>query len=121
MPGENGGSLRVLTKEFSRYSESMIDWASVIVGTKVPECAEDLVHIDSRPVVFNVSNNPEIYNMTFNGVTVTSGKQFAELIKKASGVETIKGKDEEYDKESVFFVRDVRTRKLEDKDDGECK
>lgn len=121
MQGEDGGSLRILTKEFSRYSESMIDWASVIVGTKVPECAEDLVHIDSRPVVFNVSNNPEMYNMKFNGVPVTSGKQFVELIRKASGVEVIKGKDEEYDKESVFFVRDVRTRKLEDKDDGECK
>lgn len=109
---QNGkGKLYVVNAEFFDTSKDMIDWASVVVGTKVPLCAEDLVKIP-KPTVFNISNNVEIYNMRFKGVPIKSSAQLQDEIKKCSGVKCLKhiGTRIEDEDECVIFVRDVKEK-----------
>ena len=58
---ENGGMLRVVQGEFHETSEDMMDWANLIVGAKVPQCAEILTKTKSQQ--FYISGNAEIYHM----------------------------------------------------------
>lgn len=82
---EKGGSLYVVQGEFFDTSTDMIDWADIIVGAKVPECAEDLIKLN-KPTVFSISSNPEIHDMRFNGEPILSAEQLADEIEKFPGV-----------------------------------
>lgn len=62
---ENGGMLKVVRGEFHETSQDMINWSSLIVGAKVPQCAEILTSVKSRPTIFSISNNAEVHNMRF--------------------------------------------------------
>ena len=107
--GAEGGRLRVIQGEFHKTSTDMINWADVIVGSKVPMCAEDLVQVN-KPTVFNISNNPEIYNMRFKGVPIKSKRQLVRAISRCSGVQVKDGSKNEKEETSIFFVRDERER-----------
>lgn len=80
-----GGNFLAVKASFYSNSEDMIRWADAIVGSKIPPIVQELVNIE-KPVVFTISANPEIYKMRFNGVLITSEKQFEEQIKKCKGV-----------------------------------
>lgn len=86
------GKIRVVKGEFFNTSENMIDWADIIVGAKVPLCAEDLTKVD-KPTIFSISANPEIYNMRFNGVLITSSEQLENEIEKSPKVKRVNFKD----------------------------
>lgn len=112
--GENGGSLKVLQKKFSKKSTDMIEWSDVIIGSKIPECVEDLVQINNRPTVFNISGNAEIYNMKFKGKPIKSSKQLIEELRKCDGVETRLGHENAIGENAIFFTGDGRIRNIED-------
>lgn len=76
-----GGKFHVVKGEFYRSSEDMIDWANLIVGSKIPQCAEELVE-SGKSAVFNINSNAEIYNMRFKGNLIQSSKQLASEIAK---------------------------------------
>lgn len=99
------GKLRVVQGEFHKDSVDMINWSNLIVGAKVPLCVEDLVQVN-KPTVFNISANPEMYNMTFKGVPIKSEEQFVKEIAKCQGVNVKEGKMN--GKPSLLFVRDLR-------------
>ena len=71
---------------FSSKSYQTIDWADLIVGSKIPNVAEEILSVGSKPAVFTISGKPEKYNMTFKGIPIKSEKQFAKLIKQSKGV-----------------------------------
>lgn len=85
----------------------MIEWANVIVGSKVPLCAEALI-AQKKPAVFNISNNVEIYNMRFKGRQIHSSEELVESIKKYPGVRIEKGKGDE--PAELLFVCNERER-----------
>ncbi len=82
------GSLHVVNGKFFDTSEDMIEWADIIVGVKVPLCAEDLTKV-AKPTIFSISNNPEIYNMRFNGNPITSAKLLENEIEKNPKVKRV--------------------------------
>lgn len=86
------GRLHIVNGEFYRASRAMIDWADIIVGAKVPLCAEDLTKLD-KPTVFSISDNPEIYKMRYNGVLITSAKQLQGEIEKSPRVKRVNYED----------------------------
>ena len=75
----------IATQMFSENSHDLINWADLIVGSKIPPIIETLLRLD-KPSVFTSSENPETYHMKFHGIPVTSADQFNELIKKVPGV-----------------------------------
>lgn len=107
--GNNGrvGKFKAIQAGFYKDSEDMINWANVIVGAKVPICAEDLVQLN-KPTVFNISGNPEMYNMSFNGISIKSEEQLRKEISKCKGVEVHERRMN--DKPSFLFVRDERNQ-----------
>lgn len=105
--GTQGGSLHVVKGEFYKTSTPMIDWASIIVGSKIPMCAEDLIETN-KPVVFSLSKNAEIHNIRFKGVPITSERQLYTELMKCEGVQVKKVKILDHERE--FFVRDGRER-----------
>lgn len=105
---ENGGRLGVVTKEFHDYSETMVEWASVVVGAKVPQCAEALTKIN-KPTVFSISTNAEVHEMSFNGKPITSSEQLEKEIEKSPRVKKIKHTDS-FGFESYLYVCDDRER-----------
>jgi len=81
------GKLHVVRGKFFRTSVDMINWADLIVGAKVPECAEELIGLNKESV-FNISNNAQIYGMRFKGVPITSSKVLVDEITKCKNVTT---------------------------------
>ena len=104
----NGGRLKVINGEFYENSEDMINWSSLIVGAKVPQCAEILTSIRSKPTVFNISNNAEVHNMSFNGKPIQSSKELEEAIEKIKSVQKECHTDS-FGMKSYFYVCDQRT------------
>lgn len=100
------GSLHVVNGKFFDTSKDMIEWADIIVGVKVPLCAEDLTKV-TKPTIFSISANPEIYNMQFNGVRITSGELLENEIEKISKVKRINFRDY-LGEESHIYVCDER-------------
>lgn len=84
------GRLKVVRDLFTPNSDRMIDWASVIVGCKVPLCAEAIVG-QRKPAVFTISNNVEIYGgVPFRGQRINSSKALEEAIRQCKGVRVMK-------------------------------
>ncbi len=108
---EKGGMLKVVRGEFFETSTPMIDWANLIVGAKVPQCAEALTQI-SKPAIFNISENAEIYNMRFKGTQILSSEQLAKEIEKTPHAKKIKHTDN-FGMESYFYV--CEDRELEER------
>lgn len=96
------GKLYVVKGKFFRTSTDMIDWADLIVGAKVPQCAEELIGL-KKESVFNISNNADIYNMRFKGVPITSSKVLIDEITKCQDV-TIKRVKKDNEDEILIFV-----------------
>lgn len=86
---KGGGRLHVVRAEFFNSSENMIDWADLIIGPKVPQCAESFIGL-KKEAVFTISKNPEIHDFRFKGVPVTSEKVLVDQIRKCKGVVTKK-------------------------------
>ena len=103
------GSLRIVTAKFLENSEDMVNWANVIVGSKVPLCAEALVG-QNKPAIFNISGNVEIYNMKFKGKTISSSEQLMEEIRKCPGVKMKKWKSDTLGICNILFVCNERQR-----------
>lgn len=82
-PGE--GSLHVVKGTFEKNSSDMIDWANVIVGSKIPLCAESIID-QGKPAIFNISDNVEIYNMRFKGKIIKSSSDLIDEMKKCPNV-----------------------------------
>lgn len=85
MSEDGEGMLCVVKDKFSLSSKGLIDWANLVVGAKVPECVPDLVNLP-KPTAFSISANPEIYNMSFKEIRITSAQQFKSLIERCSGI-----------------------------------
>ena len=109
--GDEGRKLHVVKGEFYRNSTDMIDWANLIVGSKIPQCAEELI-VSGKSAVFNISNNAEIYNMRFKGNLIQSSKQLIGEIDKCEGVSLKKIKDI-LGEESILFVCEERKKEQE--------
>lgn len=107
------GSIYVVKRPFTKESIDMINWADIIVGSKVPMLAEILLEMP-KPVIFNVSLNSEIHNISFGGKPVESGKDLQQWISASKGVHTF-----EMDPESTWnsgygqliFVKDLERDK----------
>ena len=103
------GSLRIVTGQFLENSEDMVNWADVIVGSKVPLCAEALVG-QNKPAIFNISANVEIYNMKFKGKPISSSEELIDEIKKCPGVKMKKWKSDTLGICNILFVCNERQR-----------
>lgn len=86
------GKLHVVREYFTQNSNEMINWASAIVGSKVPLCAETLIG-QPKPAVFTISNNAEIHHMRFRGQAVYTSQQLTDMIIQCSNV-SVKGERE---------------------------
>lgn len=106
--GNEGGKLHVVKGEFHNNSTDMIDWADVIVGSKIPQCAEELIE-SGKPAVFNISSNAEIYNMRFKGKLIQSSEQLTDEISKCQGV-SLKRIKRFSDEERILFVCEEREK-----------
>lgn len=105
----NQGKFHVIKGTFHKTSEDMINWANVIVGAKVPLCAEELIGL-KKPAVFNISANANIYNMRFKGKKIEDSKDLSREIKKCEGV-TVEKIQNGYKKEgSELYICDPRLR-----------
>lgn len=102
------GSLHVVNGKFFDTSEDMIEWADMIVGVKVPLCAEDLTKV-AKPTIFSISKNPEIYNMRFNEVPITSVESLENEIGKIPKVKRVNFQDY-LGTESYIYVCDEKQR-----------
>ena len=103
---DKGGMLKIVNGKFFETSTPMIDWADLVVGAKVPECAEALTQI-SKPAIFNISNNVEIYNMRFKGTKILSSEQLEKEIEKTPNSKKIMHTDN-FGIKSYFYVCDGR-------------
>ena len=104
------GRLHIVQGRFFRTSTDMINWADLIIGAKVPECAEELIGLN-KETVFNISNNAEIYNMRFKGVPITSSKVLIDEIKNCKGVTAKKVKRyQDDDDEILIFISEPREK-----------
>ena len=85
---KSGGMFIAAKDYFSHNSHKAIEWADLIVGSKIPTVAEEILKVESKPAVFTISKNPEMYHMTFNGIPIKSAKQLTNLIIQSKGVTT---------------------------------
>lgn len=85
---KSGGMFTAAKDYFSHNSHKAIEWADLIVGSKIPTVAEEILKVESKPAVFTISKNPEMYHMTFNGIPIKSAKQLTNLIIQSKGVTT---------------------------------
>ena len=83
---KSGGMFLVSKDFFTHNSHQAIDWADLIVGSKIPTIVEEILQVDSKPAVFTISGNPQMYHMTFKGIPIKSANQFKKLIKQSKGV-----------------------------------
>ena len=107
------GSLHVVQGKFFDTSGDMIDWADIIVGVKVPLCAEDLTKLD-KPTIFSISTNPEIYNMRFKGVPIKSAEQLQNEIEKVPKVKRVNFQDYLGGKAHIYVCDERQTEKKRD-------
>lgn len=107
---KNNGSLHVTTASFFDNSSNMIEWADVIVGSKVPLCAEALI-AQKKPAIFSISNNVEIYNMKFKGQQINSSQELVEAIRKCPSVRI--EREEDNRPGDLLFVCNERQREEE--------
>lgn len=103
---ENGGMLKVVQGEFHETSEDMMDWASFIVGAKVPQCAEILTKT-KKPTIFNISNNAEIYHMRFYGKEIHSSEELEKEIENLKKVKKIQHTDS-FGRKHYFYTCNER-------------
>ena len=83
------GGMFIASKDFFTHnSHQAIDWANLIVGSKIPTIVEEIIQVYSKPAVFTISGNPEMYHMTFKGIPIKSANQFKNLIKKSKGIQS---------------------------------
>lgn len=101
-----GGMLKVVNAKFFETSIPMIDWANLVVGAKVPECAESLTQL-SKPAIFNISGNAEVHNMRFKGTKILSSAQLEKEIEKTPNARKMKHTDS-FGSESYFYVCEPR-------------
>lgn len=104
---EDGGMLRIVKGKFNEKSEDMINWSNVIVGAKVPECAESLASIKNRPTVFSISSNAEVHNMSFRGKPIRSSAELEREIEKMPRVKKIEHTDS-FGMKSRFYEFDQK-------------
>ena len=103
------GSIFVVKRPFTEDSIDMINWADIIVGSKVPMLAETLLKMP-KPVIFNVSANSEIHNISFGGKKVESGENLQQWISNSKGVHTFEMDSESRWKlgySTLIFVKDL--------------
>lgn len=104
--GGLGGKLHIVKGQFLRESSDMIDWADLIVGSKIPQCAEELIGL-SKPAVFNISNNAEIYKMRFKGKFIKSSEELTNQIAKCKGV-SVKKIDDDLGESNIFVCEGIQ-------------
>lgn len=115
---KDAGRLHIVRGSFISSSEPMIEWADLIIGPKVPQCAEEFIDCD-KEAVFTISRNPEIHDMRFRGVPVTSEKVLVDEIKKCKGIQ-IKKYDRYLDGNhpiQIFVSKPVQKDKNEREDE----
>ncbi len=103
------GKFDIVKGQSYNSSEDMIDWANLVVGSKVSQCAEDLISI-GKPAVFNINSNAEFYNVQFKGVPITSSKALVREISRCSGVSIKKDRNDVLNDGDLIFVCDGRER-----------
>lgn len=101
------GNLHVVQGEFFDISTDMINWADLIVGSKIPCCAESLIGLN-KPAVFNISENAEVHNMRFKGKKINSSKQLKLEIMKCKGVKVERRIEEHTNRERLLFICNER-------------
>ncbi|MBE5820334.1 MAG: hypothetical protein E7310_05945 [Clostridiales bacterium] len=101
------GNLHIVQGEFFDISTDMINWANLIVGSKIPCCAESLIGLN-KPAVFNISGNAEVHNMRFKGKRITSSKQLTFEIMKCKGVRVERTIEEFSGRERLLFICNER-------------
>ena len=101
------GNLHVVQGEFFDISEDMINWADLIVGSKIPCCAESLIGLN-KTAVFNISENAEVHNMRFKGKKINSSKQLKLEIMKCEGVRVERRIEEHTNREKLLFICNER-------------
>ena len=101
------GGMFIASKDFFTHnSRQAIDWADLIVGSKIPTIVEEILQVDSKPAVFTISKNPEMYHMTFKGIPIKSADQFKNLIKKSKGIQSKEYiYDEDYEHSITVFEK----------------
>ncbi|MBR3697746.1 MAG: hypothetical protein IKM97_05780 [Clostridia bacterium] len=113
-----GGSLKVRRGLFSRFSSDLLNEADLVVGAKVPMLAPDLIKLPV-PTVFNISINPEIHGIYFNGIKITSYEQLKKLIMGSPGIKTIQANHRHIppgfsdDSMNLIFVQDGQRKRGE--------
>lgn len=100
----SGGKFTARDSFFSHKSSEYIEWADLIVGSKIPTLVEEILKIPNKPAVFAISKNAEMYRMAFRGIPITSSKQFTNLISKQPNIKTKSYKYERRDDEEPIIV-----------------
>jgi hypothetical protein len=91
---------RKFSKDNKDYKK-MVNWASIIVGSKVPMLVNELVGIE-KPTIFNISTNAEVHNIIYNGIKITSSEVLDRELSKTPGVERIELKGK-YGDENIIY------------------
>jgi hypothetical protein len=102
------GYLKTLQEPFSKDKKKLINWADIVVGSKVPMIADELVGLE-KPTMFNISDNAEIHHSTYRGVNITSSKVLDRELAKTPGVQRKVSKDE-FGEDSVIYLCDGRRK-----------
>lgn len=82
----------------------MVDWADLIIGSKVPMIAEYIISQYEKPGIINISTNAEIHNIVFDGERIHSSRQLAHLISQHSNVQVVKGNVPQFGVGNWIFV-----------------
>lgn len=93
----SSGSFLAKKGIFSSSSSADINWANLIVGSKIPTIVEDILQVQNKPAVFTISTNADRYNMKFQGVPIWSHEQFTNLIKSQPNIKTSEFKQHDDD------------------------
>lgn len=110
------GNFRILNATFSKDSQNLINWASIIVGSKVPECIEDFISIE-KPAIFTINSNPEKDNIFFKGIKINSEEQLKNLILKCDGIRNKIVKDNISGREITIFISEGKKKENFFRDD----
>ncbi len=99
-------------EERKQKSEDVLEWANLVIGSKLPQCAENFVQM-GKPAIFNISNNSKDYNVHFKGLSITSPHGLFREITKCSGVSVRRERYDVFDEDDLLFICNGRER-----DDG---
>lgn len=103
----NGGSLKIMNVPF-HYTHPIKDYVDAIVGSKIPDCAEQVVRA-GKPCLFTLSLNPGANSIiTIYGERMTNYPQMANSIKNAPGIKAVRLPGSNMD----AFVRGGREHEL---------